>query len=185
MSALGDKIAIRTSSFILAVLLVLTPVTQVLAQAEQQGQESRASQTEEPDENSEPGAVSQDEERDAALPVARAAEPDTVQLLRLGATVFFPKTDSPPAHDFAAATPMAAAMHPAVKVVIVVVAVIVVFSIFLIAVAASGPDPIYQRNLAHTSSPHLNGCESASVSPYVWIWQTAGAKHGRCSLLYP
>ena len=110
MSALEDKIAIRTSSLFLAVLLVLMPVTQVLAQAEQQGQESRASQTEEPEENSEPGAVSQDEEREAALPNARVAEADTVQLLRLGATSYFPKTDSPPAHDFAVATTSAAAL---------------------------------------------------------------------------
>jgi hypothetical protein len=103
MSDPGDRIAIRTSSLFLTVLLSLTPATQVLAQAEQQGQESKASQTES-DENSELGAVSQDGERDAALPNSRVAEADTVQLLRLGATVFFPETDSPPLFDSAAAT---------------------------------------------------------------------------------
>ena len=134
MSALEDKTVIRISSLFLAVLLVLMPVTQVLAQAEQQGQQAQASQTEESDENSEPEAVSQDEERDAALPVARVAEADTVQLLRLGATTFFPKTDLPPVHDFAAATPAAAAMSTgAVVIVVVVVAAAVLLILYLVA----------------------------------------------------
>jgi hypothetical protein len=113
----------------------------VLAQVEQQGQESQASQTEEPDENSKPRAVTEDEEREAALPTARAAEADTVQLLRLGATVFFPKTDPPPAHDFAAATPTAAAVSTVgIVVIVVLVAVVVAYAIFSIAYCSDSPD---------------------------------------------
>jgi hypothetical protein len=143
MSDLEEKIAIRTSSLFLAVLLVLTPVTQVLAQAEQQGQESQAGRIEEPDESSEPGAVSQDEEREPALPNARVAETDTVQLLRLGATTFFPKTDSPPAYNSAAATPTAAEMSsgamtedaarcpPVVATLVIIALVLVVAWLFI------------------------------------------------------
>lgn len=120
--------AIRTSSLFLAVLLSLTPVTQVLAQAEQQGQKSQASQTES-NENLEPG-VSQGEEREAALPSSRLSEADTVQLLRLEAAVCFPKTDSPPLFDSAAvATPAAAAASTAdtVLTVVIVAAVLTLF----------------------------------------------------------
>jgi uncharacterized membrane protein YdbT with pleckstrin-like domain len=120
--------AIRTSSLLLAVLLSLTPVTQVLAQAEQQGQQSQASQTES-NENSEPG-VSQGEEREAALPNSRVAEADTVQLLRLEATVFFPKTDSPPLYGSAAAATPAAAATSTLDTVLFVVIVVGVLALF-------------------------------------------------------
>ena len=75
---------------ILTVLISITPTTQVLAQAEQQEQEPQATQS--------------DDEQKAALTDARVAEPDTVQLLRLGATSLFPKTDSSPAALSPAAT---------------------------------------------------------------------------------
>jgi hypothetical protein len=137
MSALGDKIAIRTSSLFLSVLLVLTPVTQVLAQAEQQGQESQASQTESK-ENSEPGAVPQDEEWETALPVARVAEADTVQLLRLEATVFFPKTDSPPLYGSASETPTAAARSIGANIGLVVLSIVILVVILVIVCNAEG-----------------------------------------------
>ena len=122
------RLAIRISSLFLAVLLSLTPVTQVLAQAEQQGQQPQASQTES-NENSEAG-VSQGEEREAALPNSRLAEADTVQLLRLEATVLFPKTDSPPLFDSAAAATPAAAATSTVDTVLTVVIVVAVLTLF-------------------------------------------------------
>jgi hypothetical protein len=128
MPAQVGKIAVRTSSLFLAVLLSLTPVTQVLAQAEQQGQQSQASQTES-NENSEPG-VSQGEEREAALPNSRVAEADTVQLLRLEATIFFPETDSPPLYDSAAAATPAAAATSTADTVLLVVLVVAVLALF-------------------------------------------------------
>lgn len=120
--------AVRTSSLFLAVLLNLTPVTQVLAQAEQQGQQSHARQTES-NENSDLG-VSQGEEREAALPNSRLAEADTVQLLRLEATVFFPKTNAPPLFDSAAAATPAAAATSTVDTVLIVVLVAAVLTLF-------------------------------------------------------
>ena len=114
MSAARDKTAIRISAPFLAALLVFTPTTQVLAQAEQQEQEPQATQTE-----------GQDSEQNAELVNGRVAEPDTVQLLRLGATSLFPKTDSSPA-DPGAATPTAAALSTAATVVIVVLVIAVV-----------------------------------------------------------
>ncbi len=98
---------------LLTVLLILTPTTQVLAQAEQQEQEPQATQGE-----------GRDDEQEAALTSARVAEPDTVQLLRLGAMSLFPNTDSSPAaYDSAAATPATAALSTPATVVIVVLAI--------------------------------------------------------------
>ena len=126
MPAAKDKMAIRISAPFLAALLVLTPTTQALAQAEQQAQEPQATQTE-----------ARDDEQEAALTNARVAEPDTVQLLRLGATSLFPKTDASPV-DLSAATPTAAALSPAATVVIVVLVVLVVLVVTVFIVCATG-----------------------------------------------
>ncbi len=122
--------ATRTSSLFLAVLLSLTPVTQVLARAEQQGRQSQAGQTES-NENSELG-VSRGEERESALPNSRLAEADTVQLLRVEATVFFPVTDSLPLFDSAAASTPAAAATSTVDTVLTVVLVAAVLTLFIL-----------------------------------------------------
>jgi len=109
------------------VLLSLAPVTQVVAQAEQPGRQSQASQTAS-SENSDPVAP-HGEERDAALPNSRLAEADTVQLLRLETTVFFPGTDSDPLFDSTAATPAtdAASTTDTVLTVVLVAAVLTLF----------------------------------------------------------
>ncbi len=109
---------------ILTVLLIITPTTQVLAQAEQQEQEPQATQS--------------DDEQKAALTDARVAEPDTVQLLRLGATSLFPKTDSSPAALSPAATvtvdthpgPVDPFVYGAIVLVILVVVVVGAVAIF-------------------------------------------------------
>ncbi len=56
---------LRTAVFLLAVLLVLTPLSQVLAQATEQA--SHPTQTNDPDEISEPTAIPQDGQGEAVF----------------------------------------------------------------------------------------------------------------------
>ena len=127
---------LRTAVFLLAVLLVLTPLSQVLAQATEQA--SHPTQTNDPDEISEPTAMPQDGQGQASLLNAPVSETDTVQLLRLGATSLFPKTDSSAAADPAAATTSAAAISTVEWVAIGVVVVVVGSWLFVIIYCASG-----------------------------------------------
>ncbi len=74
--------------------------------------------------------VSQDNEQETALTNARAAEPDAVQLLRLGAANIFPISDSPQANDSAAAT-------PSTKTNAITIAVLVIVLIAILLIWAS------------------------------------------------
>ncbi len=112
----------RTVVCLLAVLLALTPVTQALAQAEQQEQEPDAT------EMSNSGT---------AIQTIPALDRDTVPLVRLEAASIFPITDSPAAYDSAAATPAPAAISTVGWVAIAVVVVVV--GLFLaIVIGCSG-----------------------------------------------
>ena len=92
-----------------AILLSTAPISQTFAQAQQQ--EAQASEI----------AVAD------TLSSSSATESDNLQLLRPDATTIFPKGDSIPVADFAAATPSAALSTTnwvAIGVLIVVVALI-------------------------------------------------------------
>ncbi len=109
----------RTVVCLLAVLLALTPVTQALAQADQPEQESDATEI---------------SNSGTAIQTIPALDRDTVPLVRPEAASIFPITDSPAAHDSAAATPAPAAISTAGWVVIgVLIAVVVLFGVILIA----------------------------------------------------
>ena len=106
----APSLPLRTSICLLAVLLTLTPVTQVLAQtSQQQEQQSEATQS-----------GKQDKETDKAA------------ILRPDATTIFPKGDSIPVVDSAAANATPAPMAKGVKVVLLVVAVIVLTAALLV-----------------------------------------------------
>ncbi len=99
----------RTVVCLLAVLLALTPVTQALAQAEQQDeQESGATETSKPSVIPFPTTLFPITGREPAILVVPAFDSDTVPLVRLEAASIFPITDSPAAYDSAAAKPAAA-----------------------------------------------------------------------------
>ncbi len=114
----AHSLPLRTSICLLAVLLTLTPISQVMAQtAQQQEQQSEATQSDK-----------QDEETDKAA------------ILRPNSTTIFPKGDSIPVADSAAAIPAPAARSTGATVALVVLALAVVaLIVFLIAYR---PQPI-------------------------------------------
>ena len=100
----------RTSICLLAVLLTLTPVSQVLAQtAQQDQQQSEATQSGKQDE-----------------------EPDKAAILRPDATTIFPKGYSIPVADSAAAVPAAPTSTAGWVAIAVVIAFVVVVVVFVI-----------------------------------------------------
>ena len=107
---------LRTAVLVLAVLLALTPVSQVLAQTEQQEQQSQASQSDKQDE-----------------------EPDKAAILRPGATAIFPVADSIPVADAAAAVPAAPLSSTELVILIgVIFLIIILISCF----AGGGCSPV-------------------------------------------
>ncbi len=100
----AHSLPLRTSICLLAVLLTLTPVSQVLAQTSQQEQQqSEATQS-----------GKQDKETDKAA------------ILRPDATAIFPVADSAAAFEPAAAIPAPAALSTGVTVAIIAVVVVAV-----------------------------------------------------------
>ncbi len=113
----APSLPVRTSICLLAVLLTLTPVSQVLAQTSQQEQQqSQATQSDK-----------QDEETDKAA------------ILRPDATIIFPKSDSIPVVDSVAVQASAGlSTGDAVFLVLVIVLVIVV----ILAISLSNMEPL-------------------------------------------
>ncbi len=119
----------RTVVCLVAVLLALTPVTQALAQAEQQDeQESGATETSKPSVIPFPTTLFPTTDGKAAILPIPAVEPDTVPLVRLEAASIFPITDSPAAYDSAAATPSTKSI--AITIAVLVVVLIAIFLIW-------------------------------------------------------
>ncbi len=106
----APSLPVRTSICLLAVLLTLTPVSQVLAQtAQQDQQQSEATQSGKQDE-----------------------EPDKAAILRPDASTIFPVADSAAAFD-AAAVPAAAISTPKWVGIVLLIALGVLLVAYLIA----------------------------------------------------
>ncbi len=109
-----SKLMIRIIMSLGAILLSTAPISQTFAQVRQQ--EAQAS-----------GIAVAD-----TLSNSNATESDNLQLLRPDATTIFPKSDSIPVADSAAANATPAPMATGVKVVLIVVAVIVLTAALLV-----------------------------------------------------
>ena len=136
-----NKIGMRAVASLVALLLIATPVTQVLAQATHQEREPHATETTKPDLMREAMIFSPMTDSVAALLNVPALDRDAVSLVRPEATSIFPISDPLTAYDTSAATPPAAAISTGATIAIVVVVVVVVALILVVAslgIAASG-----------------------------------------------